>query len=674
MGTMFSEFAQVLRSVGVVVACASGLSHLGCTPSNSEDTRSRVDPLIFAQKDKLTAADTAAGDNFGRAVALSGDTVLIGASRDVIGANKNQGSAYVFVRSGGTWTEQAKLVASDGAAGDFFGLAVALDGDWALVGAQNADVGANALQGAAYVFTRAGTSWSEHAKLVSADGAATDLFGISVAIDTYTAVVGAQRKTVGSNLEQGAAYVFDRAGNVWTQQAKLTSSDGAANDFFGTSVAIRANTAIVGAIYDDFGSMLEAGSAYVFERAASTWTEKAKLVAADPDSVDQFGNAIAVSGNTVLIGAFSDSFPGASNQGSAYVFVGSGASWTQQAKLSASDGSYGDAFGTSVALFGDTALVGAHFDDNGTIQDQGSAYIFARTGTAWTEQSKLLAKDGAATDHFGFAVALSSDAAWVGAHQSDPKGGASGSAYVFELFGADGDQCSSAAECASGYCVDGVCCDVACGGGSADDCQACSVAAGASTSGKCSILVSGTTCRPSAGSCDFDEKCNGNSALCPPDVMLPAGLVCRAAAGECDIAESCSGGNAACPVDAFVADGTACVTGTCTAGACLPPGTGGTAGAGGAAGASSGGTSTGGTGTAGVGTGATNTGGGGTAGVAGTGGAAGASPNPDDDGGCGCRTGRSRDTQRLWLIARGMGVVALRRRSRAPRSRFRRPG
>ena len=221
-----------------------------------------ADPLalLAVQQAQLLAFDGAAGDYFGYSVALSGETALVGAPWGTVGSNVEQGSAYVFVRSGAGWIQQAKLLATDGAAYDNFGYSVALSGETALVGAP----GGNAEQGSAWVFTRSGADWSQQAHLTASDGAAGDWFGYRVAISSDTALVGSPQQTVGGNADQGSAYVFTRSGASWSQQAHLTASDGAAHDYyFGNSVAISGETALVGAPGDTVGSNTLQGSAYV---------------------------------------------------------------------------------------------------------------------------------------------------------------------------------------------------------------------------------------------------------------------------------------------------------------------------------------------------------------------------------------------------------------------------
>jgi len=396
-----------------------------------------IDPLIYLEQ-KVLASDGAANDFLGGSVALADDTALVGASGDDVGANGDQGAVYVFVRSGMTWIWQAKLTASDGAAGDNFGRSVALSGDTALVGASGDNVGANGDQGSAYVFVRNGTVWSQQAKLTVATGAANDNFGLSVALLDGTALVGVPGDDVGANFNQGSAYVFVRSGTTWTQQAQLTSSDGAAGDNFGASLALAGGTALVGAPLDN-GDATDQGSAYVFVRGGTTWTQQAQLTALDGAANDYFGGSTALSGDTALVGAYGDNVDAAVNQGSAYIFTRADTVWSQQAQLTASDGTEGDNFGRSVALLGDTARVGAHFDDADTA-DQGSAYIFMHNKTTWIEQARLVASDGAEGDNFGVSVALSGGMALVGAESDDVGTNTNqGSAFFYRAYYTDAD-------------------------------------------------------------------------------------------------------------------------------------------------------------------------------------------------------------------------------------------
>lgn len=386
--------------------------------------------LAFGGSTKIQAGDGVAGDQFGGSVSISGTTVIVGANANAVTAG-GLGSAYVYVLNGGSWTLQQKLTANDGAVDDAFGSYVAISGDTAVVGAYGDTVGSNVNQGSAYVFVRNGTTWTQQQKLTATGGAANDIFGRSVAIAGDSIIVGGASADGLTNVDQGAAYVFVRTGTTWSQQAKLTAGDGAALDYFGDSVAIAGDTAIVGATEDATGANLQQGSAYVFTRSGTTWTQQAKLTAGDGTAFDYFGFAVAVAGDTAVIGTLQD--VGANfQQGSAYVFVRNGTTWTQQQKLAASDGAANDSFGNSVSILGDSVMIGAAGDTNGANVRQGSAYIFNRTGTTWTQGQKLVAADGSPEDSFGAGVAFTSNNAIVGSI-GDTIGANTfqGSAYIF---------------------------------------------------------------------------------------------------------------------------------------------------------------------------------------------------------------------------------------------------
>jgi MYXO-CTERM domain-containing protein len=305
-------------------------------------------------------------------------------------------------------TQQAELLASDGAANDYFGFSVSVSGETAVVGVY----GKNSETGAAYVFVRSGATWTQQAKLLAADGSAGDSFGRSVSVAGDTAVVGAP----GRDSLTGGAYVFVRSGTAWSQQATLLASDGAAGDYVGRSVSVAGDTTVVGAPGRDSLT----GGAYVFVRIGTTWSQQAKLLASDVAAYDQFGVSVSVSADTAVVGANAkNSFTGA-----AYAFVRSGTAWSQQATLLASDGVTLDSFGWSVSVSADTAVVGGWQKDSYT----GAAYIFVRSGTAWSQQATLLASDAAQWDDFGWSVSVSGDTAVVGAPGRDFMTGA---AYTF---------------------------------------------------------------------------------------------------------------------------------------------------------------------------------------------------------------------------------------------------
>jgi hypothetical protein len=420
-----------------------------------------VDPFI--QLAKLTASDGAANDELGFSVSISGDggTVVAGALHAKIGANFDQGAAYVFVKSGSGWASTsgftAKLTASDGAGNDRFGFSVSISGDGGTVvaGAESAAIGANSFQGAAYVFVKPGSGWAStssfDAKLTASDGAQFDDLGSSVYIsgDGGTAVAGAP----GVNFSHGAAYVFVKPATGWDTtsnfNAKLTASDGAANDQFGFSVAVSGDggTVVAGAFSATIGSNSRQGAAYVFVKPATFWlttTETAKLTASDGAIDDLLGIAVSISGDggTVVAGA-PQAFISFFRQGAAYVFLKPVTGWateTETAKLTASDGAAGDnlAFFVAISSDGGTVVAGAVLAKIGSNTFQGAVYVFVKPGTGWASTStfdaKLVASDGAANDQLGFSVVVGGHGGTVAAGAPQAMIGSNinqGAAYVF---------------------------------------------------------------------------------------------------------------------------------------------------------------------------------------------------------------------------------------------------
>jgi hypothetical protein len=375
---------------------------------------------------KLVASDGAANDKLGHSIAISGNYAIVG----VLNSGAGAGAAYIFELSNGTWTEKQKLLASDGIGSyDVFGQSVAISGNYAIVGANgNDDKGSES--GSAYIFELSNGTWTEKQKLLASDGAAGDYFGRSVSISGNYAIVGANNSD-DKGIESGSAYIFELSNGTWSQKQKLLASDGAASDFFGYSVSISGNYAIVGAWGDDdVGSYT--GSAYIFELSNGTWTEKKKLLASDGAASDFFGRSVAISGNYAIVGARGDDDNGESS-GSAFIFELSNGTWTEKQKLLASDGAAGHWFGESVSISGNYAIVGAYYNSN-----IGSAYIFELSNGTWSEKKKLLASDGAAGDKLGYSVAISDNYAIVGANSDDTTINNVGAAYIFEFSGNGG--------------------------------------------------------------------------------------------------------------------------------------------------------------------------------------------------------------------------------------------
>jgi hypothetical protein len=381
-----------------------------------------LEEAAWQQQSKLSDNETAAEDQFGYAVAIGGDLAVVGARQDDDGGS-NAGSAYIFGRRRLDWTRQAKLIANDIAPGDLFGYSAAISGETAVIGAFGQDA-AGRDSGAVYIFVRSGLNWIQQAKLIGTDIGKLDHFGESIAIDGDTVIIGASRKDNISR-DSGAVYIFVRNGTTWTQEAKLQLDTPVAGDLFGYSVAISGNTAVVGAHSRDEAGQ-DAGAAYVFVRNAGIWILQAQLISPDAGIGDEFGFAVAVSGDTTLISAPKDD-RSETDTGSVYVFVRRGTDWIQQAKLIASDAEANDEFGSAVAFSEESAIIGAWKDGE---EDTGSVYTFLRSNFSWT-QKRLISGGTGQFDRFGFSVGISGHFAVVGAFGSDASGKDSGSASIF---------------------------------------------------------------------------------------------------------------------------------------------------------------------------------------------------------------------------------------------------
>jgi hypothetical protein len=487
----------------------------------------------IAQQAYLKASNTGVQDLFGFSVAISGDTIVVASSGEdsnAVGINgvqtnnsaEDSGAAYVFVRDGTNWIQQAYLKASNTGATDVFH-SVAISGDTVVVGASGESSNATGVNGnqssnsainsgAAYVFVRDGTNWIQQAYLKASNTGADDYFGFSVTVSGDTVVVGAPgedsnatgvngRQSNNSAFGSGAAYVFVRSGTNWSQQAYLkasntggpsSSADLIFGDEFGWAVAVSGDTVVVTAHYEDSNSTgidgdqsnnsaQNSGATYVFVRSGTNWSQQAYLKASNPGGPsrgddagdgDSFGNSLAISGDTVVIGAPGEdsnatgvngnqSNNSAINSGAAYVFVRDGTNWSQQAYLKASNAlaypTTGE-FGQSVAVSGDTVVVATGGEDsnatgingnqtNHSAPFSGAAYVFKRTGTNWSQQAYLKASNTGVNDEFGWAAAVSGNTVVVGSRGEDSKATGvngnqsnnsaveSGAAYVFTGFG-----------------------------------------------------------------------------------------------------------------------------------------------------------------------------------------------------------------------------------------------
>ncbi len=470
---------------------------------------SSITAKAIIQEAYIKASNTGGGDRFGFSVALSGNTLIVGASSEdsnSTGINNDgdnnlafgSGAVYVFVRENGLWSQQAYIKASNAQFGDQFGVSVDISGDTIVVGARfedSAGVGVNADEsnnsaansGAAYVFHRVGTIWSQQAYLKASNTDLGDEFGESVAISNNTIVVGSPKESSNateingddsdnSSVRSGASYIFTRSGSVWSQQAYLKASNAQASDSFGTAVSISNDTVAVGAIDEDSSAIningdetdntaSKSGATYVFVRDAfDEWSQQAYIKAHNTDSDDQFGFSLAIDDDILVVGANFESSnetgvnaPGndnsALNAGSAYVYSRIGVTWGFDAYLKASNTDAGDEFGLSVDISGNQIVVGAYVESsasNGVDGDQsnnnallsGAGYLFKFDGTQWQQESYLKAFNTDSGDLFGYDVAISGDSIIIGAQGEsgsatginpidDNLAGGSGAVYVY---------------------------------------------------------------------------------------------------------------------------------------------------------------------------------------------------------------------------------------------------
>ncbi|MCK5194773.1 MAG: FG-GAP repeat protein [Desulfobulbaceae bacterium] len=377
---------------------------------------------------RLSANGGSSLDKLGEAVAISGDFAIVGALGDN-SSSESSGAAYILTYNGSSWTQTQKLIASDSSGLSKFGQSVAISGDYAIVGAYG-DNGNGASSGAAYIFHYNGTSWVEMQKITANDASSWNKFGQSVAISGDTAIIGAYGDNDRGE-SAGAAYIFHLDGSNWSQSQKLTAFDTTAWDQFGQSVAISGDYAIIGAYGDSDNGPLS-GSAYIFYYNGNNWLQNQKLIANDGAPWDNFGQSVAISANVAIVGAYKDDDKGKSS-GSAYVFYNDGSNWLFEQKLTASDGVASDFFGHAVSIYGDYAIAGAYGDDDNGILS-GSAYVFYFDGNSWAQIEKLTAADASASDYFGKSVSIYGDHALIGAYGDDINGETSGSTYLFMNF------------------------------------------------------------------------------------------------------------------------------------------------------------------------------------------------------------------------------------------------
>jgi hypothetical protein len=379
----------------------------------------------IVQSNYLKASNTDARDFFGRSVALSGNTLVVGAPYEDSAGDQNDnsiektGAVYVFVRDGDTWRQQAYLKGQDPQWEDFFGWSVAISGDTLVVGTPSEED-----TGSAYVFVRDGEIWSQQTRLKASNIDADDHFGTSVAILGNTVAVGARLEDSSSDgiaanqsdnsaYSAGAVYLFERQGDSWSQTLYIKADKSESGDEFGYSLALTDTTLVVGALRQQ-----GAGAVYVYVRDGDGWLQQAVLRKFGRTTLGLFGVSVAIFEDTIAVGA-NENY----DRGVTYLFERNGQIWNESVALSVSAPNFDDRFGESLALNADTLVVGAHYEDSspegldgaGQYENSGAAYVYARSGDDWTPRAHLKASNAETDDYFGFSVALDDDTLAVGA-------------------------------------------------------------------------------------------------------------------------------------------------------------------------------------------------------------------------------------------------------------------
>jgi FG-GAP repeat len=358
----------------------------------------------ISEYNPVADATGAANDFFGISVSISGNYAIVGSPYDDIGLNTDQGSISIYQLSGGTWGFIQKITDASGAADDQFGTSVSISGNYAIVGAKLDDDGANIDQGSASFYQLSGSTWILMNKFSGLGSTTDDYFGNSVCIKGNYAIVGANRDDNGANIDQGSAFIYQLSGGVWFFNAKIIDNTGSTSDGFGYSVSISGNFAIVGAPFDDDGANINKGSASIYQLSGGTWMLMNKILGNNLSGL--FGSSVSISGNYVIVGAPYDDIGVNTEQGSASIYQLSGGIWVSMNKITDATGSTGDRFGDNVYISGNFAIVGAYADDVGGNSNQGSASIYQRVGLGWQKIQYVSDPSGNAQDNFGYAVGI----------------------------------------------------------------------------------------------------------------------------------------------------------------------------------------------------------------------------------------------------------------------------
>ncbi len=385
--------------------------------------RENLDLPGWTRETKLTDPNCGYLNGYGSSTFIDGEFLWVGALFEDSNGFES-GAAYIYKRDGQDWVEKARLTASDGYEHQFFGYSISSGGDYAIIGAAG-DSENGLWSGAAYIFKRDGDNWVEQAKLIPSDNKEDDSFGHAVAITGDYALIGSPWKD-GVVDDSGAVYVFKRDGENWIEQDKLMSSSPEYRCLFGTSISISNNYAIVAAVGDnDFN-----GSAYIFKLENERWIKQTKLTASDSSQNTWFGVRVYIDRDTAIVGAPLDDNDNGKRSGSAYIFKRDGVDWTEQAKLTALDGQPYEGFGISVAISGSYAIVGG-LNIYGRA-DESSAYIFRRESANWIQDSKLQKRCGLNVTQWDISVSMNENLAAIGLYDGDQNDTGCGSVYVFQ--------------------------------------------------------------------------------------------------------------------------------------------------------------------------------------------------------------------------------------------------
>jgi hypothetical protein len=383
----------------------------------------------FLKAEKILPDDGQMNDHFGRSVSMSGVYAIIGSANDV-GTVENCGAAYIFTRLGiNEWQQSQKLIPLQPGEGDNFGCSVSIHGDYAVIGAMYDDEKGNDA-GAAYIFQNQSGNWIQKQKLLASDGGGNHRFGGLVSIFGDYAVIGAPG-SFGNEPKCGAAYIFKKDGENWVEIKKIIAFDGHENDAFGF-VTINGNHIAVGAPNHAFLNLPKSGAVYMYELIEGEWQPREMLHHDEALEGDDFGGSVSIYDEKLIVGASGEN-TGVVESGAAYIYEKDGDFWQEVKKMSPGNPLEYQAFGSSVSIFGEYAVVGVEGDwDHGL--GSGSAYIYQNRDNDWFRQNKIVPEDGEANDHFGSSVQIYNDIVLIGAEWDDDNGGNAGSVYAFTNF------------------------------------------------------------------------------------------------------------------------------------------------------------------------------------------------------------------------------------------------